>query len=638
MSERISAVKERIRNRSMFQKEDVLVGLGGLLLSQVALQPYGVIWIMPYYAYWYQRSSLQFFISAFAVSLGALMGGAAEVYYQICLAVIVWMLITFLHLIQQNVYTYQPLVAAITALAAGFIRSADVTMLIVLPIMAFVMTRSSTRDVLEVDSSYRLSEMVLGILAVATLFTAGRWIPEPYMAYAVIYVFLVLARILDGARVFVLGVMAYFLLPVEAPMLYWMIGVGMSMIAKQENRVYGVLLFATSLLFVGVSKATLLPFAIISLLYILTPFDLCRGILVKPSPLDMEKEGIEVSKKMLSGQLQQFSSIFTLVKQYYGEEYETEGYFLDGMAKAFQTIAMEIKQNFLQAETLQQKILRMLKAYHYDVVRCKVDEYDRRGIRITLHISNLNKKEAKEVILPMLAGQVGNQVRLVECYRNYLWNGYHHLEYLVPTFFDVEATAWKVAADEACSGDTYSIFRHKNATVCTISDGMGIGEEAKKTSSFVTSLFQKLILSNLSITSSVRCINKLLQAQNRTYATLDVLYFDHRKKEVYLSKSSAAATYLIREGRVYEIAGSSLPIGIIKDVEADCYCMEVKEDDLFLMASDGLEKNIVYKWVNRMMQQPLEDVIREEFDRMKENGVRDDTTVLLARPKATPIE
>ena len=139
------------------------------------------------------------------------------------------------------------------------------------------------------------------------------------------------------------------------------------------------------------------------------------------------------------------------------------------------------------------------------------------------------------------------------------------MEFVVPAFFDIYTQAWKVKADEVCSGDTYSIFRHRHATVCTISDGMGVGEAAMRTSNFVTNLFQKLVLSNLSLESSVRCVNKLLQAQNQSFATLDVLYFDHKKKEVYISKSSAASTYLVREGRVIEVTGSSLPIGIIKD-------------------------------------------------------------------------
>jgi serine/threonine protein phosphatase PrpC len=368
-------------------------------------------------------------------------------------------------------------------------------------------------------------------------------------------------------------------------------------------------------------------------MYCITPFGLMSQLFVQPLSVDMEDASLSASKKLLSFQLQQFASIFQLIKNYYGSTYDKEVVFLDGMAKAFQTISLEIKQNFLQAETYEQKLIKVLKAYHYDVVRCKVDEYDRRGMKVILHIANLKKGEVEDVVLLLLASVVGKQVQMVECYRNYLWNGYHHMEFVVPAFFDIYTQAWKVKADEVCSGDTYSIFRHRHATVCTISDGMGVGEAAMRTSNFVTNLFQKLVLSNLSLESSVRCVNKLLQAQNQSFATLDVLYFDHKKKEVYISKSSAASTYLVREGRVIEVTGSSLPIGIIKEVEADCYCMEVNSDDLFIMTSDGIHKNVVYKWVNQMQDEDIEVCIHNELEQMDMDGVKDDVTVLIARPK-----
>lgn len=633
MSDRVTALKERMKNRSIVQKEDVLVLMGGILLSFVGVNRFALLFILPYFAFWYQRSSVQFLVAVVGVIAGSIYYGLSSVYLMVCLSIVMWLLITLVNVVQQNVYEYLPVIVTVTMAVSQIFLYTNIESLIFVCSLSYLVTKFSVRDVLEVDSSFRISEMIFGGVVLAMMSCVQLAIPTLYMPYVLVYVYMVFARMLKTEHVLLLLAVGYFMFGGKLLVTEWMVMGILSSVMKENNRVFSLAIFAVVLLLVEMTPFTFIVFACISLLFALTPFAQIQEMLVHPLRLDLEPESLSASKKLLSSQLQQFSGIFQLIRNYYGDMYEQETVFLDGMSKAFQSISLEIKQNFLQAESTQQRILRILQAYHYDVVRCKVDEYDRRGLKVTLHISSLKKKEAEDVIVPLLSGIVGKQIQMVECYRNYLWNGYHHMEFVVPSFFDIETQAWKVKANEVCSGDTYSVFRHKHSTVCTISDGMGVGEVAMKTSLFVTNLFQKLVLSNLSLESAVRCVNKLLQAQNQSFATLDVLYFDHKKKEVYISKSSAASTYLVREGRVIEISGSSLPIGIIKEVDADCYCMDVLATDLFIMTSDGIEKNLVYKWVNQMRDNEIEQWIGQEIVRMEEQGVKDDVTVLIARPK-----
>ncbi|MBR5795972.1 MAG: SpoIIE family protein phosphatase [Erysipelotrichaceae bacterium] len=633
MSERITALKQRMRNQSIVQKEDILVLFGGVILSLIGIGQFSLVLLLPYYAFWYQRSVVQYVVAVMGALVGSLVYGLQAVYFQFLLAFVLWLLITIVHLLQQNIYHYLPFLVLITVVVSQAFQFTSMIQTLFICVLSFVVTKYSIRDVLDVDSSYRVSEMVFGAIGLGLVYGFSSAFGDTYVPYILVYVFMVYARILKSEYVLLLLGVSYWLFGFEMLNTVWMVMGLFSIVMKNENRLFSVLALSLSLSMVEWNLMNLMIFSVLSLMYCITPFGLMSQLFVQPLSVDMEDASLSASKKLLSFQLQQFASIFQLIKNYYGSTYDKEVVFLDGMAKAFQTISLEIKQNFLQAETYEQKLIKVLKAYHYDVVRCKVDEYDRRGMKVILHIANLKKGEVEDVVLPLLASVVGKQVQMVECYRNYLWNGYHHMEFVVPAFFDIYTQAWKVKADEVCSGDTYSIFRHRHATVCTISDGMGVGEAAMRTSNFVTNLFQKLVLSNLSLESSVRCVNKLLQAQNQSFATLDVLYFDHKKKEVYISKSSAASTYLVREGRVIEVTGSSLPIGIIKEVEADCYCMEVNSDDLFIMTSDGIHKNVVYKWVNQMQDEDIEVCIHNELEQMDMDGVKDDVTVLIARPK-----
>ena len=633
MSERITALKQRMRNQAIVQKEDVLVLLGGVLLAFVGVGNFAIVLLLPYYAFWYQRSVVQYAVAVMGVLIGSIAYGLSAVYFQFLIALILWLMIAIVQLLQQNVYSYLPFLVMITVIISQIFQFSSIMESLFICILSFAMTKYAIRDVLEVDSSYRISELVFGIVGIGMVYGFNVAFGSTYVPYILVYFFMVYSKILQSEHVLLLLGVSYWLFGQEMLWTIWMITGLFSMVVKNENRIFGVLCLGMSLSIVELNVNNIIVFCAISILYCLTPFSLMKQMFVKPLSVDMENESISASKKLLSFQLQQFAGVFQLIKNYYGNTYDKEVLFVDGMAKAFQTISLEIKQNFLQAETYEQKILKVLRAYHYDVVRCKVDEYDRRGMKIVLHISNLKKEESEDVILPLLANIVGKQIKMTECYRNYLLNGYHHLEFVVPAFFDIYTQAWKLNANEVCSGDTYSVFRHRHATVCTISDGMGIGENAMRTSSFVTNLFQKMVMSNLSLESAVRCVNKLLQAQNQSFATLDVLYFDHKKKEVYISKSSASSTYLVRDGRVIEIIGSSLPIGIIKEVEADCYCMDVENEDLFIMTSDGVPKNVVYKWVNQMQDEDIEVCIHNELEQMEIDGVKDDVTVLIARPQ-----
>ena len=633
MGERITALKYRMKNQAIIQKEDILVLLGGVLLSLVGVGNFALVLLLPYYAFWYQRSVVQYSVAVIGGVVGSFAYGLAAVYFQCSIALILWLMITVVQLLQQNVYRYLPFLVLTTVIISQIFQFTSVMDSLFICTLSFVMTKYTIRDVLEVDSSYRISELLFGIVGLGVVYGFYMALGSTYIPYILVYFFMVYAKILQSEHVLLLLGVSFWLFGQEMLYTIWMVTGLFSMVVKNENRLFGVISLALSLSVVELNVLNIVVFCSISILYLVTPFNLIKELFVKPLTVEMENESISASKKLLSFQLQQFAQIFQLIKNYYGKMYDKEVLFLDGMAKAFQTISLEIKQNFLQAETYEQKIIKLLRAYHYDVVRCKVDEYDRRGMKIVLHISNVKKEESEDVILPLLGNIVGKQIKMTECYRNYLMNGYHHMEFVVPSFFDVHTQAWKLNAIEGCSGDTYSVFRHRHATVCTISDGMGVGESAMRTSQFVTNLFQKMVLSNLSLESAVRCVNKLLQAQNQSFATLDVLYFDHKKKEVYISKSSAASTYLVRDGRVMEISGSSLPIGIIKEVEADCYCMDVNSDDLFIMTSDGVAKNVVYKWVNQMQDDDIEICVHRELEQMEIEGVKDDVTVLIARPQ-----
>ena len=161
---------------------------------------------------------------------------------------------------------------------------------------------------------------------------------------------------------------------------------------------------------------------------------------------------------------------------------------------------------------------------------------------------------------------------------------------------------------------------------------MGCGPQAARSSQFVTQVLQRMLSAKLPVEAAVQSINALLHADQRElFATLDFLCYDQRRHQAFLSKSGACPTYLIREDQIMEISGESLPIGIIQEIETDCFQIDCQDQDCFVMSSDGVEKQVLDQWIRGGDPDQILQRIETGLRAMEETGCADDVTVLIAR-------
>ena len=80
-----------------------------------------------------------------------------------------------------------------------------------------------------------------------------------------------------------------------------------------------------------------------------------------------------------------------------------------------------------------------------------------------------------------------------------------------------------------------------------------------------------------------------------------------------------------------EISGESLPIGIIQEIETDCFQIDCQDQDCFVMSSDGVEKQVLDQWIRGGDPDQILQRIETGLQAMKETGCADDVTVLIAR-------
>lgn len=186
-----------------------------------------------------------------------------------------------------------------------------------------------------------------------------------------------------------------------------------------------------------------------------------------------------------------------------------------------------------------------------------------------------------------------------------------------------------------------------------ISDGMGSGKEAKKSSKTAISMLEKLLTSGFDKDTSLKLINSTLEmaaGQEDMYATLDIAILDLYAKQLEFIKNGACPTY-VKHGKQVEILKAiGLPTGIVEDIDLVVYERDLVEGDILVMCSDGvIESTTEYMNKELWLQFLLEEIETEDAQKIADlilqeaidNGYgtqKDDMTVIVARITKKPNE
>ena len=143
-----------------------------------------------------------------------------------------------------------------------------------------------------------------------------------------------------------------------------------------------------------------------------------------------------------------------------------------------------------------------------------------------------------------------------------------------------------------------------------ISDGMGSGPEAKKSSQVVISMLKRLLDSGFEKETSVDLINSsLLNISEDVFATLDIAIADLYAGTIEFIKNGACPTYVKNNKKIQIIKSLTLPTGIVKEASADVFDKDIEPNDIVLMCSDGvLDSNVEYKNKELWVKYLLEDI------------------------------
>ncbi len=148
--------------------------------------------------------------------------------------------------------------------------------------------------------------------------------------------------------------------------------------------------------------------------------------------------------------------------------------------------------------------------------------------------------------------------------------------------------------EEDFCGDTVCVFGNtEDKTYSLISDGMGSGRDAALTSGICAMFIQKMLCAANRCDTSLKMLNSFLRNKgggsiHECSATVDLLELDLIYGKASFYKSGAAPTYVYRSGGLFKLRSKTVPVGIIKELDAKKISFDVGEGDVIVMVSDGV--------------------------------------------------
>lgn len=201
-------------------------------------------------------------------------------------------------------------------------------------------------------------------------------------------------------------------------------------------------------------------------------------------------------------------------------------------------------------------------------------------------------------------------------------------------------------AGSPVSGDTNLEAKLEDGKyLLAISDGMGSGPEAMKSSKVAIKTLERLLTAGFDKTVSLKLINSILETTQKDdmYATLDVEILDLYSGVMEFVKNGACPTYLKRGKEVQLLKANTLPAGAVENVDLEVYDCDLQDGDIIVMCSDGvIESNDEYinkeVWVKYLLEdmqtddaQKIADILLKESIDNDYGTQKDDMTVIVAR-------
>ena len=209
--------------------------------------------------------------------------------------------------------------------------------------------------------------------------------------------------------------------------------------------------------------------------------------------------------------------------------------------------------------------------------------------------------------------------------------------------FNVGQAQLAKSGRDICGDSGGSLMLDEGRQLLLISDGMGSGSLAAKESAEALSLIGGLLEAGFKKETAIDVVNAMLslRGNEESFVTLDMCLVDLYSGVAEFIKTGASTSYIKRGSAVTAIKGSTLPVGLLYNVEKEVVMEQVMPGDMIILASDGLigmDMDGGGAWLSRVIgeavvnnPQTLAEYLLDKVISISNGKIKDDITVLVAQ-------
>ncbi len=318
------------------------------------------------------------------------------------------------------------------------------------------------------------------------------------------------------------------------------------------------------------------------------------------------------------------------IREVVEEHFQTTADILDEMAGEFSQY-----QNF--DEEAAERVSQILRENGIEPIEvcCRLDRFGR--MTIEAEVTKERQKRINRAVFtreisaacgrvfsPPCVSATGETCRLQMCQR--------------PAYDVARGFSQYSARNGIFCGDSASVFYDGcGRLVAVLSDGMGTGGRAAVDGAMTCAMAESLLKAGIGFDSMLQTVNSALIAKSgdESLATLDIACIDLFTGRAEFLKAGAACTILRRGRKPETIEASSVPVGIMPQVEFAAYHRDLSPGDIVVLVSDGVTasgqewlEDFVLHWDEDENPNLLAQQIIDEAKKRRSDGHEDDITAL----------
>lgn len=315
------------------------------------------------------------------------------------------------------------------------------------------------------------------------------------------------------------------------------------------------------------------------------------------------------------------------------------------VSKLLNNIAEDIKEGSLVKDDLQTKLRNEFKFYGFNIYE---DEFERDNdsIEYTFITDILTDIDRQKKKIVELSSNILEQNMSIKLLLNISKTEKSKVKIVSTPKYTVKTEIISELRDgEVVSGDSYLKMELQDLReLSVISDGVGSGENAQRSSQTVINMLERLLGGGFNEEKAIEIVNSILKlkGEDEVYATLDAAIINQKDAMCYFIKLGAAPTYLIEKGKVITITSTTIPVGLVDNVNYIPISKQLGEGDFVVQISDGLLpenmdpnsnylKNYLATCDNTKTAKVIAQEIKEVFKLNNGGVLEDDATVIVSK-------